>query len=183
MARFPGKIQELALRSFANRGIVLNLDGYVKETATGRITLDNGSIHAADIIFTAVGVKPSRIFADSGLPTGPDGGLLVNRFLQCTEHPEIFGGGDCIYFQESPLDKVGVYAVRENPVLYTNLLASLEGGALVPFDPGGDYLLIFNLGDGTGILHKRWLTIDGRIAFIIKDYIDRKFMRKFQAIE
>ena len=99
------------------------------------------------------------------------------------EYPEMFGGGDCIFFQENPLDKVGVYAVRENPILYHNLLASLEGEELLPFDPGGDYLLIFNMGDGVGILRKKWFQFDGRLAFWIKDYIDRKFMRKFQAIE
>ena len=70
------------------------------------------------------------------------------------DHPEIFGGGDCIYFQDQPMDKVGVYAVRENPVLLHNLMASLDGDALEAFDPGRDYLLIFNLGDGTGIFRK-----------------------------
>jgi hypothetical protein len=66
-------------------------------------------------------------------------------------------------------------------------------GALLPgwirqikpyiLNPGGEYLLIFNMGDGTGILHKKWLTLGGRLAFIIKDYIDRKFMKKFQSFE
>ncbi len=53
----------------------------------------------------------------------------------------------------------------------------------MPFDPGGDYLLIFNLGGASGVLKKRWLEFGGRPAFIIKDYIDRKFMKEFQAIE
>jgi hypothetical protein len=30
---------------------------------------------------------------------------------------------------------------------------------------------------------KKWLVMSGRAAFMIKDYIDRKFMTKFQAIE
>ena len=69
------------------------------------------------------------------------------------------------------------------PVLYHNLMAALEGEPLQVFNPGGDYLLIFNMGDGKGVLKKKWLTFDGRLAFVIKDYIDRKFMKKFQAIE
>jgi NADH dehydrogenase FAD-containing subunit len=81
------------------------------------------------------------------------------------------------------LDKVGVYAVRQNPVLYNNLMAALEGEPLQVFKPGGDYLLVFNMGGGKGVLRKKWLTFGGRLAFIIKDYIDRKFMKKFQAIE
>jgi NADH dehydrogenase FAD-containing subunit len=108
---------------------------------------------------------------------------LVNAYLQCTEHPEIFGDGDCIYFQDHPLDKVGVYAVRENPVIYHNLMARLEGAALRVFDPGGDYLLIFNMGDGNGIFMKRRIIFQDKLAFKIKDYIDIKFMRKFQEIE
>ena len=114
---------------------------------------------------------------------GPDGGLIVNKYLQSIDHPDIFGGGDCIYFKDNPLDKVGVYAVRENPVLLHNLMASLTGEELMEFDPGGDYLLIFNLGDGTGIFRKKFIQFNGRAAFLIKDYIDRKFMKKFQAIE
>jgi hypothetical protein len=44
-------------------------------------------------------------------------------------------------------------------------------------------MLIFNMGDGTGVLRKGWLTFGGRLAFKMKDYIDRKFMNTFQQIE
>ena len=183
MSRFPEKIRTMAYKALKKRNVEIIEQDYSKEVRSGRITLESGSVHQADIIFLAVGVKPSTIFRESGLPTGPDGGLLVNKYLQCTEYKEIFGGGDCIYFQDQPLDKVGVYAVRENPVLYHNLMASLEGGELQQFDPGGSYLLIFNVGSGKGILGKNSLMFDGRLAFWIKDYIDRKFMREFQEME
>ena len=183
MSRFPEKIRNMAYKSLRKMGAEIIEQDYSKEIRTGRITLESGAAHEADIIFLAVGVKPSTIFKKSGLPTGPDNGLLVNKYLQCTEYPEIFGGGDCIYFQDQPLDKVGVYAVRENPVLYHNLMAALEGDELHPFDPGGSYLLIFNVGGGKGILGKNSLIFDGRLAFMIKDYIDRKFMKEFHAME
>jgi len=51
------------------------------------------------------------------------------------KHLVLVGGGDCIYFKDRPLDKVGVYAVRENPVLYYNLMASLEETDLIPLYP------------------------------------------------
>ena len=183
MSRFPERIRNMAYKSLRKRRIKIIEQDYSKEVRSGRITLESGAVHEVDIIFLAVGVKPSTIIKESGLPIGPDGGLLVNKYLQSTEHPEIFGGGDCIYFQDQPLDKVGVYAVRENPILYHNLMATLEGDELHPFDPGGSYLLIFNLGDGKGILGKNSLIFDGRLAFWIKDYIDRKFMREFHEME
>jgi len=183
MQRFPAQVRNLVRNNLVSRGIEIVEGSYVREVKTESIALQNGQVYRPDLVFMAVGVKPSPIFGNSDLPVGPDGGLLVNRYLQSPTYPEIFGGGDCIYFQDNPLDKVGVYAVRQNPVLFHNLRASLEGSGLEPFDPGGEYLLIFNLGDGQGVLHKRWLTFGGHLAFRIKDYIDRRFMRRFQALE
>jgi NADH dehydrogenase FAD-containing subunit len=183
MGRFPARVKKKIVQILSRRGVriieklrVINISGAAVET-------DDGQTHPADIVFLATGVKPSPIFTVSGLPTGPDGGLRVNTYLQSIAHENIFGGGDCIYFQDAPLDKVGVYAVRQNPVLLHNLDAALNGRKLMPFDPGGDYLLIFNVGGGMGVLRKRQFQVNGRIAFWIKDYIDRKFMKKFQAIQ
>jgi NADH dehydrogenase FAD-containing subunit len=155
-------------------------DAYLEEVQTNLALLKDGRTLTFDMIFLALGVQPSALFRNSGLPTGPDGGLLVNGFLQSVAHPEIFGGGDCIYFQPQPLDKVGVYAVRENPILFHNLLAALEGGTMKSFKPSEAYLLIFNLGNGRAIFRKKQLVFDFRPAFWLKDYIDRRFMRKFR---
>jgi NADH dehydrogenase FAD-containing subunit len=183
MPDHPDGVRAKALASMKKRGIAIIEDCRVKEIRTGSVTDTSGRRHELDIIFVAIGVKPSPVFEASGIPVGPDGGMRVNRFLQSVKYGNIFGGGDCIYFESGPLDKVGVYAVRQNPVIYQNLMATLDGAALKPFEPGGKYLLIFNLGDGTGIFHKWWILFGGRLAFRFKDYLDRKFMRTFQAIE
>ena len=177
----PDKARLLCRASLERRGVTVDESGYAESVAPGRVVLEGGGEAAGDLIFVAVGIRPPSLFADSGLAVGPDGGLLVDVFLRCPEHPEIFGGGDCIYFAPSGgLDKVGVYAVRQNPVLKHNLMAVLEGGEPVPFDPGGDYLLIYNLGDGSAVFRKGGLVFGGRLAFFVKDWIDRKFMRRFQ---
>jgi hypothetical protein len=41
-------------------------------------------------------------------------------------------------------------------------------------------MLIFNMGDGRGILWRNSLVVEGRLAFRLKNYIDRGFMKKFQ---
>ena len=183
MGRFPRSIRTRIRKILLKKGIQIVQGSYVKEIEDMTLTLSSGDVFTADFIFLATGVTPTPIFEKSGIPTGPDGGLLANQYLQSVRFPDIFGGGDCIYFQDQPLDKVGVYAVRENPVLYANLLASLEGTPLTPFSPGGDYLLIFNLGDRMGVLKKKWVVFQGKLAFWIKDGIDRRFIKKFQAIE
>lgn len=175
----PDRVRRLAVKRLNKSGIEVVHGSYVERVAGGCIILQNGQRYEQDIIFLALGVKPSRVFVDSGLTTGEDGGLKVNRYLQSLAHPEIFGGGDCIWFEPSPLDKVGVYAVRQNPVLVHNVRAQLDGESLRVFDPGGSYLLIFNAGDGKGILHKSGISFSGPPAFWIKDYIDRKFIKRF----
>jgi len=182
MTSQPARVAALARKSLSKRGIEIREGTYISAVESGRISLDNGQTCQADVIFLALGVSPSPIFRRSGLSTGPDGGLLVNRYLQSADYPNIFGGGDCVHFEPEPLDKVGVHAVRENPVLYKNLVASLEGGKMRAFNPGGRYLLIYNLGSNTGIF-KRWpIIFSGRLAFRIKDHIDRQFIKRFQNI-
>ena len=133
-----------------------------------------------DFALLATGARPSRLFAHSGIPTGEDGGMLVNQHLQSVRYPNLFGGGDCISLEGRKLARVGVYAVRQNPVLYDNLRAALEGGELRPFETGGDYLLILNMGDGTGVFRKKAWVWAGRLAFVLKNYIDHRFMKRFQ---
>ncbi len=180
MSNFADKVRRLALNSLQKRDIRVMEGAHLREIQPGRVQLTDGQELPVDFLFLALGVKPPPLFLDSGLPTGPEGGLVVNEFLQSTAHPEIFGGGDCIYFQPQPLDKVGVYAVRQNPILRDNLIAALENRTLKPFKPQETYMLIFNLGDGRGIFARKNLVFDGRLAFILKDYIDRRFMRRFQ---
>ncbi len=180
MSGRPPRVGLLIRKILEEKGIEIIEEGYVKQVENDHLVLENGRSYRADIIFHAVGVRPSQIFARSGLPVGPDGGLLVNNFLRSSRYKNIFGGGDCIYFDPEPLDKVGVYAVRQNTVLYRNLMACLDEKELEKFSPGGEYLLIYNLGDGDGVLSKWSITFSGKTAFRIKDYIDRRFMRTFQ---
>ena len=180
MPRFPEKVRRLAMKSLGSRDIEVVEGSHASRIEGDCAYLDDERAVQFDVLLLALGVRPADLFQNSGLPTGEDGGLLVNDFLQSVAFPQIFGGGDCIWFKSSPLDKVGVYAVRQNPILYHNLMAVLENDAMKPFVPQEAYVLIFNLGDGKGIYVKRNWVWGGRLAFYLKDYIDRRFIRKFQ---
>ena len=177
---YPAKLRAMALRSLDRWGIRWTEEAPVTSVGQGVVRLENGTGLEADMVFLAVGVNPSPLFRDSGLPTGEDGGLLVNECLQSVRYPELFGGGDCVSLEGTPLARVGVYAVRQNRILHRNLLAFLEGRPLGRFDPGGAYLMILNMGDGRGIFRRKELVWDGPFAFRLKDAIDRRFMRRFQ---
>jgi NADH dehydrogenase FAD-containing subunit len=180
VAGMPPGVRRRALRKLGRRGVRVIEGARVTGWRDGRAELSTGEQLAAHFLLMAVGVKPLPLFAESGLPTGADGGLLVNDFLQSTAHPEIFGGGDCISLASRPLAKVGVYAVRQNPVLLHNLMAALQGGDLMAFRPQPHYLLAFNMGDGTAIVSWRSLVFGGPLGFALKNHLDRRFMRRFQ---
>ncbi len=179
----PERVRTLSKRSLRRRGIAIMTGSRVQRISPGVLELDSGKEIRTDVIFLALGVRPSPLFTHSGLPTGPDGGLRVNKYLQSVGWKNIFGGGDCIYFEPHPLDKVGVYAVRQNPVLLHNVMATFDGSPLEEFHHGGKYLLIYNLGNDYGVLNKWSLAMGGRSIFMLKDYIDRKFMRTYQVLE
>lgn len=180
LSRFPEKARRLVINSLAGRGIQVLEEVKVQSIENNVAVLSDGGKLPFDYAFVAVGVRPSELFKVSEIPTGPGGGMLVNAHLQSVGHPELFGGGDCIEMEGYSLARVGVHAVRQNPLLKHNLMAALEGGQMKPFVPKEDYMLILNMGDNRGILKKNDLVLNGRLSFLLKDYIDRRFMRKFQ---
>ncbi len=180
LSSFPEKVRKVAIQALSYRGIQIEEGANVQRFEERKAVLEDGSEFPYDFTLLAWGIKPSPLCKESGLPTDKEGGLFVNEYLQSIEYPEIFGGGDCICFQQRPLDKVGVYPVRENPILYHNLLAAVTGGEMKSFEPQKNYLLIFNLGDGTGLFWKGNWVWKGKLGFFLKDYIDRKFMKNFQ---
>ena len=180
LSESPEKVKILSFKFLQDRRVEIVEGNHIKEIGKDAVFLQDGRKMEFDAAFLAVGIRPSPIFRDSNLPVGEKGELLVNSFLQSTGFPEIFGGGDCITLEGNPLPKVGVYAVRQNPILYQNLMAALEGGPLKPFTPQKEFLAILNMGNGRGILWYRNRVWEGRLSFMLKDYIDRAFMKKFQ---
>lgn len=181
LAGFPERARNVVLRNFMRRGIDVVEQMRIAALTDEGVTLEGGEEIRADIVFLATGVRPGTLFADSGVETGPDGGMVVDQHLESVSHPGLFGGGDCIHFRPRPLDRVGVYAVRQNEVLLHNLLRAMKGSEeRQPFDPQETYMLILNLGDGQGVFIRNGWVWRGRLAWMLKHYIDTDFMRKMR---
>jgi NADH dehydrogenase FAD-containing subunit len=180
---FSPRVRKLAAASLGRRGVRLIEGQRVTAVEGGTAILDDGRRLEADFTIIASGVQLSDLFRNSGLPVGPTGGLSVNRYLQCVDRPEIFGGGDCIDFADRPLTKIGVVAYRQNPTILKNLHSAVSGKPLRPFRPRPVHTLMFNLGDGTALFIRGGLSWTGRLAFHLKNRIDRRFMERHRAAE
>ncbi|NIO05466.1 MAG: FAD-dependent oxidoreductase [Proteobacteria bacterium] len=180
LPNFPRRASTLAQDSLSRRGIRVLPNFRVASLKQGLARSESGEETPFDLAILTIGITPQKIFAESGLETAEDGALMVNDYLQSTSSLDIFGGGDCIALKENRLDRVGVYAVREAPILFHNLLARLKGEPLQAFRPQKRYLLIFNLGDGSGLFVRGSWVWKGKLAFAVKNYLDRRFMSEFQ---
>ena len=88
------------------------------------------------------------------------------------------GDAGTILGSNSP--KAGVYAVRQAPVLYQNLARMIAGKALLPYHPQTNFLKLINLGTGQAIAEYKGLATKGRLAWKLKDWVDRRFIQQFQ---
>jgi NADH dehydrogenase FAD-containing subunit len=174
----PPKAARIMARELAKRRITLR-EQPIRGYQEGTLLYEGGSSEKADFLMVATGVRPPKLLRESGLSTDKVGALVLGRHLQSPDNPEIFGGGDCIAFQPLPLRRAGVYALRQGPILFANLLARLTDKPLEPFIPQREFLMILNLGS-TGLLLRKPLVLSGSFALGLKEWIDRRFIRSFQ---
>ncbi len=181
LRRFPERLRRISARALESQGVAIRR-GYIRKVLPRGVECTDGSTVDAEVVLLATGVRPPGWLKESGLALGEDGGILVNRHLRSVSHPNVFAGGDCLSFQPKPIRRVGVHAVRQNPVLLANLLAAAEAGGAgdreLPrrFSPQSQFLLVLNLGNGRGAAAKWGLVLDGIPAFRLKDRIDRRFV-------
>lgn len=128
-----------------------------------------------DFVIISSGI--SGIAADfKGIDTIENNFIRTDKYLRVNEN--ILAMGDMIEFNDMNLPKAGVFAIHEAPVLFKNLIKMISGdNDLIEYKPNQKYLQIINTGYGTGLLNWGNITLTGRIPFIIKDYIDRNYMR------
>lgn len=147
------------------------------------VTLDDGSRIEGSETVLATGLTAPPWIAEAGLPTGRDGGLAVDESLRARGLANVFGAGDCIDFGPRALPKLGVFAVREAPVLLDNLLATITGRPLRSYRPQRRALRILNLGDGTALAAWGGLAWMGRGPMAWKEWLDRRFVDEFDGSE
>jgi selenide,water dikinase len=167
----------------ADRGVRIVSKHRVSAVERDAVLLDDGARLASQITVWVTGAVSHGLFRGSGLPTDDRGFVQVRSTLQVEGHDELFAVGDCATLSDYPdTPKAGVYAVRQGPYVSDNLLASLRGGSLHRYRPQSDFLTLLNLGDGTALGTKWGVSFGGAWTLRLKDRIDRKFMRRFQAL-
>jgi NADH dehydrogenase FAD-containing subunit len=180
LPRAPKKARDQVLHFLRERGAEVLTSTSVARLGDGAAWTADGREVAFDLLVLAVGVSPPDVFRASRLPTGEGGGLRVDRHLRSIGDERLFGGGDCISFRGQSLPNLGVFAVRQGPVIFDNLQAALTGEPLSEYRPRRRFLYVLNLGDGTGLAVYGPLVWLGRLSWKLKHRIDEKFVEKYR---
>lgn len=177
---FPASSAAAFARVFSQRGITVRLGTRVVQTDSNGLVLESGEKVPCDQILWATDGTAPNLFEGSGLNRDPQGFLRVRKTLQSTSHPEIFGTGDCVSFEDYPgLPKSGVLAVRQGAVLYGNIRALLMDRPLEEFPPPRQCLYLLNTGDGSAAFNYGPIGWHGRWVRKLKDGIDRRWVDSF----
>lgn len=162
------------------RGVNVITGERVVRVADDGVVLANGERVGADLVVWATAAAPPPIHEKIALPKDPRGFLLTHDTLQSTGAANIFVVGDSGTVAGVEIAKAGVYAVREGPVLWRNILALLRGTSLVSYEPQHDFLRLLNTGDGKAIMDYRGWVVHARWCWLLKDWIDGRFMSRFR---
>jgi len=168
----------------AERGIEVRTGAEVVEVTPQTLVLADGHRQPAHLTVWLTGAVAYPWLRASGLPVDDRGFLRVDRALRSVADPRVFAAGDCATLEEEPdTPKAGVFAVRHGPVLWQSLRAALTGGEDFPeYQPQKRFLALLNTADGMALLRWKGLVTHGRHGWWLKDWIDRRFMRRYQGL-
>ncbi|ORE97664.1 FAD-dependent oxidoreductase [Aurantimonas sp. 22II-16-19i] len=175
----PERGRRLARRSLAEAGVDLVEGTRAVRIDPDAVILDDGrSLGAQAAIVTTRAAAPEML-GRSGLAVDGSGFLKVRPTLQAEDDDRLFAAGDCVTLLGQERPKAGVFAVRQGPVLAENLRRAAQGRALRPYRAQRHYLMLLADSRGKAIALRNGLAIRSRLAFWLKDRIDRGFVDRF----
>ncbi|MFA9397762.1 MAG: FAD-dependent oxidoreductase [Clostridiaceae bacterium] len=176
---FNHRAQIIATKRLNELDINMKLGSRVQYIDEDTIRLENQKLIKYDLLVIASGTEALPVFRDSGLNHDDKGFANVEKTLQSKEVKNIFAVGDCASFEDFDyVKKIGVYAIKEAPILANNIKNLIENKPLLEYLPQKKYLLIVALGDKKGLLIYDKFSFYGKIPWIIKNFIDKNFMKK-----
>lgn len=177
---YPAAVIHRLRREAGRAGIALRSDAPVDRVAADSITVRGDRI-PSDLTIWATGAIPPRLIESSDLPKDDRGYVTTDSHLRVMGFDTLFAAGDCAVIATAPwVPRAGVYAVRAGPTLEANLRASVHHEPLRRYRPQRQFLSLINLGEKRALASKWGLVASGAWVWKWKDWIDRRFMAKFQ---
>lgn len=177
------RVRKRFTKVLADRGVQVHRNAEVTQVMPGQLQTASGEVLDADEIIWVTRAGGAAWLKETGLALDADGFIRVSDSLQSLSDPVIFAAGDVASMVNFPLEKAGVFAVRQGPPLTHNLRCSVLGEALRPYRPQRKWLALISTGDQYAVASRGWLGLGGAWVWRWKDWIDQRFMRRFSDLQ
>ena len=169
-------------RLMEERGVRVHAPCRVTQLWENGLGCEDGHTHELEEILWVTNAAAPSWPEKAGLAVDEGGFIQVNEGLQSMSHPDVFAAGDVAAVQTHPREKAGVFAVRQGPPLSRNLRRALLGQSPQPYKPQKHWLSLISTGDRYAIASRGRLFLKGRLIWRWKDWIDRRFMDRFNVL-
>ncbi len=171
------KIKQRLLQQLSKAGVIVH-----QHKAVGikeGLMLSDGFVLSADCVLAATGARAPCWLKLSHLDLDENGYIAVNQYHQSLSHPNVFAAGDVCSRQDVLLARSGVHAVHAGPILAHNLIAMIKSTSLKPYRPRQKSLYILACGARYAVATWGTWSLEGSWVWYCKDWIDRRFIRRF----
>ena len=169
-------------RVLSARKVNVHRGAEVVAVTTTRLTIASGESFDADEIVWVTQASGAPWLAQTGLALDAGGFIQVTDTLQTVTDPDVFAAGDIAGMVDRPLEKAGVFAVRMGKPLAENLRRVVEGREPLAYRPQRRWLALISTGDRAAVASRGLLGFRGAWVWRWKDWIDRRFMAKFNEL-
>ncbi len=164
------------------RQVNLHLGSAVTQVSDGALQTADMQTHPADEVMWVTQAGGAQWLQKTGLDLDKNGFVQVRDTLQTVTDPEIFAAGDISAMVNHPLEKAGVFAVRQGRPLAENLRRAVQGRALREYTPQKSWLALISTGNKYAVASRGKVCFQGEWVWRWKDWIDRRFMDKFSKL-
>ena len=170
------------IKAALNRRKITLLPDSAAGIRLGEVMLAGGATLACDVPIIATGAQAPAWLPASGLVLDLQGFVAVDACQRSTSHPQVFAAGDVSTRADRTLARSGVYAVRAGPALAMNLAAAIAGQPLTEHQPPDKTLNILSCGNRYAIASWGKYSTEGHWVWWLKDWIDRRFLRRYRKL-
>ncbi|NDW03815.1 FAD-dependent oxidoreductase [Jiella pacifica] len=182
LAGLPGRGRRLARNALAEARIDLVEGRRAARIEERAVVLDDGRLVPADAALVTTAAAAPKLLRRSGLGIDEAGFLEVRPTLQAKDDDTLFAAGDCVTLIGQERPKAGVFAVRQGPVLAENLRRAALARPLRRYRAQTAYLMLLALASGEAIAVRNGIALQSRFFLRLKDWIDRRFVARFDRL-
>ncbi len=167
-----------ATRILSDLGVQVRTNAGIAAVTEEGFRLKDGQLVEGGVFVWAGGVKAPELVADSGLPTGHNGRVKVDRYLRVLDRPEIYVAGDLASVTDPGtghvLPPLAQVALEEGETVARNLDAELNGQPLETFTFRNKGFVV-SVGTRRGVADIVGVTSGGHLAHLLKDAIEWEY--------